>query len=329
MEIGKIPENVLKRSVLKNITHKGGVVQSGASVGADSSELVFTGEKSNTCLATGSPYIFRVPGTESLALYGIINNLAASGAKAEAVWMNLLLPQGTQEAELKQMMRTLDAACGANGIVIAGGHTEVTEAVSRIVLSVTGIGRKLLPEKTFTGTAQAGLDVVMTKWIGMEGTYLLVKKERQQLEKRLPQRFLDEAERFGEALSVAKEAQIAAEQAVCMHDASKGGILGALWELAEGCRTGLEIDMRRIAVRQETVEVCEQLQLNPYLLDAAGSLLVLTPQGHHLVQRLEQEGIPAAVIGQTTASNDRVLLNEDERRFLELPKPDEIYKILT
>ena len=33
------------------------------------------------------------------------------------------------------------------------------------------------------------------------------------------------------------------------------------------------------------------------------------------------------VVGKTTAGNDRVLLNEEERRYLEPPKTDQIYQL--
>ena len=49
---------------------------------------------------------------------------------------------------------------------------------------------------------------------------------------------------------------------------------------------------------------------------------------YDLARILEGTGIPGAVIGKTTGSHDRVVINEEERRFLELPKPDEIYRVL-
>ncbi len=50
--------------------------------------------------------------------------------------------------------------------------------------------------------------------------------------------------------------------------------------------------------------------------------------GYDLVRELENQGIAASVIGKITESNDRVVINGEERRFLENPKADEIYKAL-
>ena len=107
-----------------------------------------------------------------------------------------------------------------------------------------------------------------------------------------------------------------------------GGIFGALWEMAEASGVGLEIDLKKIPIRQETVEVCEFFGVNPYLLISSGCMLMAAQDGNHLVRELEKAGIKATIIGKATAGNDRVLLNEDERRFLEPPKTDELYKVI-
>jgi len=114
---------------------------------------------------------------------------------------------------------------------------------------------------------------------------------------------------------------------VCaMHDASEGGIFAALWEMAEGAGVGLTIDLKKLPIRQETVEVCEYLGVNPYELKSGGCLVMTTEDGVGLVNTLETEGIPAVIVGKITDSNDRIIRNEDEVRYMDRPKQDEIYK---
>ena len=82
---------------------------------------------------------------------------------------------------------------------------------------------------------------------------------------------------------------------VCvMHDASEGGIFASLWELAERAGVGLSIDMKKLPLRQETVEVCEFSGVNPYELLSGGCLVMTTFDGPGLVAALEAEGIPDA-----------------------------------
>ena len=113
-----------------------------------------------------------------------------------------------------------------------------------------------------------------------------------------------------------------------MHDVTEGGIFGAFWEMAEASGIGLEIDLKQIPVRQESIEICEFFGLNPYELISSGSMLIAAPDGYQMVRELKKAGIPAVVVGKATAGNDRILINGEERRFLEPPKQDELYKVL-
>lgn len=129
-------------------------------------------------------------------------------------------------------------------------------------------------------------------------------------------------------ISVVEDGRIAASMgAAAMHDVTEGGIYGALWELAEASRIGLEIDLKAIPIRQETVELCEALGLNPYYLISSGSMLIAIDNGHDLVRELKKNGIHSAVIGKATAGNDRVVVNGEDRAYLERPRTDELYKI--
>lgn len=98
-----------------------------------------------------------------------------------------------------------------------------------------------------------------------------------------------------------------------------GGILSGLWKGRSfwswyGCRS------RRIPIRQETIEVCERLDVDPYKLEAKGSVLIGTAQGDALVRELEAHGIHAAVIGYADSGNDRLLHSGEITRYLERPR---------
>mgnify|MGYP002587276551 CR=1 FL=1 len=78
---------------------------------------------------------------------------------------------------------------------------------------------------------------------------------------------------------------------------------------------------------EEWKEVCEYFNLNPYMLRSGGTLLLACANGARIVEQLKNAGVQAAVIGQTTAGNDRLIRYDDEARFLEPPKMDEYYKV--
>ena len=85
----------------------------------------------------------------------------------------------------------------------------------------------------------------------------------------------------------------------------EGGFLSALWKMAEASQVGLEMDFSKVPIRQETIEICEIFDINPYKLNSEGAVLIGIPAGEALVQELRRMGMMAAVIGQTNAGNDR------------------------
>lgn len=164
-------------------------------------------------------------------------------------------------------------------------------------------------------------DIVVSKWIGLKGTVQLVRKNYERLRERFSQRMLKEAAGFDKYLSVIPEAATAMKSGVCgMHEVSRGGIFEGLWEMAKAAGVGLEADLRKIPVRQETIEICEFFGANPYELLSGGCLLMTAENGNALVEALHREEIPAVIIGRTMKGNDRVLYNEGRKRYLNKPK---------
>ena len=327
MKTGKIPESVLKRSVLRQLHNRRDEVLLGAGVGEDCAALTL--EADEVFVMSTDPITGTGKEMGSLAVITTANDLASSGAEPVGVMLTILLPEESEEALLKEIMRDAEATCEKFHIQILGGHTEVSAAVNRPVISVSGVGKVKKDAMIKTGGARPGMDIVVSKWIGIEGTVILAKERERELLGRYATTFIDRSKDLDAYISVLSEAAVAARSGVsAMHDITEGGIFGALWEMAEASGVGLEIDLKKIPVRQETIEICEFFGLNPYELISGGSMLMAAEDGNQLVHELEKAGIPAAVIGKAMAGNDRVLRNEEERRFLEPPKPDELYRVI-
>ena len=327
MKTGKIPESVLKRSVLRQLHNRRDEVLLGAGVGEDCAALTL--EADEVFVMSTDPITGTGKEMGSLAVITTANDLASSGAEPVGVMLTILLPEESEEALLKEIMRDAEATCEKFHMQILGGHTEVSAAVNRPVISVSGVGKVKKDAMIKTGGARPGMDIVVSKWIGIEGTVILAKERERELRGRYATTFIDRSKDLDAYISVLSEAAVAARSGVsAMHDVTEGGIFGALWEMAEASGVGLEIDLKKIPVRQETIEICEFFGLNPYELISGGSMLTAAEDGNQLVHELEKAGIPAAVIGKAMTGNDRVLRNEEERRFLEPPKPDELYRVI-
>lgn len=328
MKTGKVSETVLKRSVFKQLKTNRKEVLVKAGVGEDCTALKL--EPGEVFVMSIDPITGTVEDIGELSVYITMNDLVTSGAQPVGIMMSILLPEGSREQELKELMQKTEAVCQSLDIQILGGHTEVTTAVTRPVVTVAGVGK--VKEEAFIKTAGAspGQDVIVSKWIGIEGTSIIAKEKEQELRTRFSPSFIETAKRFDTDILIMKEAAAAVRADVsAMHDVTEGGIFGALWEIAEASGVGLEIDLKKIPIRQETIEICEFFDLNPYLLISSGCLLMTADNGYDVVKELEKEGIRGTVIGKVTGGNDRVIRNGEDCRYLERPKPDELYKIYT
>ena len=87
-------------------------------------------------------------------------------------------------------------------IQVMGGHTEVTRAVNQPIISVTGVGKVQEGHLVSTAGAKPGQDILVTKWIGVEGTSIIAKEKEEELRKRFPAAFVETAKGFDRYISV-------------------------------------------------------------------------------------------------------------------------------
>ena len=334
MDSGKVSESVLKRSVLKyvqqnnkSVENKCHLIQE-AKVGADASLFAVSGEDvMGTATAVS---IGRHPLVAVEAMINACNNLICSGVEVFGVQIGLVLPEAMYESELRHVMEAAKVYAAEQNLLILGGHTTASKFVTETIATVTALGTSVISAER--QVLRPGMDVVMSKWIGLQGTAKIAKEQKEVLLQRLPARFIAEAATYDKYMSIVPEARVAWKEGVAeMHDVSGGGIFRALWEVAERAETGIRIDLKKIPVKQETIEVCEVFGLNPYELLAGGALLMVAEDGDVLVEKLAREGISATVIGRLTDDNDRVIVTHgedgEELRYLDRPRTDEIDKI--
>lgn len=326
MREGKLSEPVMKRSVLRQLTSKYSEnIKAGVKTGSDAAVVCADG--TDFAVAVSS-YVLESEKAAYYAVNAAVNKLAAAGVTEEVtISLSILLPEDFEEPNLKKIMCTVDEACTQLHIQVADADVAVSRAVNSPVFQVTAYGAPAGGYVFDKAKVKVGQDIVVTKYIGLEGTAVLSIENEELLLKRYTEAFIHQAQAFVLYASVLGEAAVALRHgATAMHAVGQGGILGALRELAESCDIGLEADMKKIPIKQETVEICEFFGYNPYQLISGGSLLVIAEDGYGLARELEKNGISATVIGKVTDSNDRVILRDDERRFIDLPQMDEIWK---
>lgn len=325
MKIGKLSEAALQRVILEQLSVNRDEVLAGPGIGEDCAALK---------LATGEIFVTStdpITGTENdlgrLAVHVTANDLASAGAQTIGLMVTALFPPTVKESQIRQIISEMNQECEKMSIMVLGGHTEITDAVNRSVLSVTGIGKVREDQLILSSGAKPGQDIILTKYIGMEGTGIIAGEKERELSQWFSKNFIKEAKEFLNEISVVPEGLLAREYVSCMHDVTEGGIYGALWEISKASGVGLEVTIEDIPIRQHTIELCEKYDLNPYQLISSGSMLMTTDRGRELVKRLEQEGIKATIIGHTTDSREKLIYRQGKAANLEAPKQDELYKI--
>lgn len=358
MKSGKVSDTALRRSILKEVqkVNQGTLslmVGGGAGVvpnchvsgGLSRAGEVVMYSAMQTVAGEGLA-------TAYLAAVRAANSLAAKGATPQSASIAITVPESMDERDLRKMHERYCDYLRQHKIKIVGGHTAVSAVVTEPVVSVQMSGVRTtagdtnttdkkeksaeatktesrLHENTVNPDAFFGLDIVMTKTCGLGGTALLAGHFTDELSARYPRRFIERAAEFLSETEANAEAYLAvADGAAYVHAAAEGGVFGALWELAEYAECGLEIDLPAIPILQETVEICEYFDVNPYQLRTEGVFLILSEHGGRLCGALEENGIPAAVIGKTVPGFGRVMQNGEEIRYLEPNRVEEYERVM-
>ncbi|ABR47172.1 AIR synthase related protein domain protein [Alkaliphilus metalliredigens QYMF] len=327
MKIGKVPTEILKEVIFSNIQHRRSEVLVRPSIGEDCAVVDF---EEYVLVMSTDPITGAGKDIGSLAVHISCNDIASNGVAPLGIMLTILAPPNTTKKELALVMEEANRAAASVDVEIIGGHTEITDAVNRMVISSTAIGKQLKKEMTVSSGAQVGDIVLMTKHAGLEGTAIIAGDLEDRLLGKISKETLQRAQDFGKDISVVKEGVLAGRVGVTsMHDVTEGGILGALWEMAEASNLGIKIEADKIPIREETKEICHHLSIDPLRLISSGvmAMTVVPSKLALLMKTLRAEGILVTQIG-TIEVGERVLLKENIREELRPPDVDELYKVI-
>lgn len=324
MNIGKLPNSLLEEIVIDPINNHSvnrKEVLLKPSIGEDCAALNL-GE--NICLLSTDPITGAVADIGKLAVNINTNDIASSGGEPIGLMVTALLPASITEAEISHIITDLYKEAEKVNVAILGGHTEITDAVNKPVLSCTVVGKtnKLIP----SGGAKIGDSVIMTKYAAMEGTSIFASDKRDKL-KGIDSSIIEKAKNLGNSLSVIAEGRIGSELgANAMHDVTEGGILGACWEIADCSGVGIEVYEDKIPVLEETKIICNKLGVDYLRLISSGSMLIVCSNGDEMLSALKKAGIVASIIGKIVEEG-KWFISNGEKTVLGEPTSDELYKV--
>ena len=244
--------------------------------------------------------------TDSIGEYAVIvnaNDIATSGAIPRWMLTTLLFPTGSTPAGIFNILRELNSVCKKFKITLCGGHTEITDAVTRPVIIGMLAGTVEKTDLVDKSSVKEGDAVLITKAVAVEGTSIIAREfESRLIEAGMSEDEINSCKDFLSMLDVLKEAEVAAgtDGISAMHDVTEGGLATALWELSMAGRHKIRVHMENIPVFPQTEKICSLLNIHPLGLIGSGSLLICCRKKSvkNLIANIFKKGVRVTYIGE-------------------------------
>jgi len=325
LPLGKLPIDLLSR-MLDAFGPLPSSVRLGPAIGEDACAIEMAG---GVLIAATDPVTLT---TRDLGRYAVIvnaNDVAVTGVRPTWFLATVLLPVGVTESDVEELFESMHAALVEAGVVLVGGHTEVTSAVNHAVVVGQMLGHAANGRFVSTSGAQPGDVVVQVGPVPIEGAAVLAAEASERLAElpgdvvRAAAVALDDP-----GISVVHAALAATALGVtAMHDPTEGGLAAGLHELARASGVGIRVDRSRVRWFEPGVAVCRALRADPWATLASGSLLATFPprQSGRALTELTALGHEAAAIGVVVVGRG---VRDTTGVLITWPDRDEVARVL-
>jgi hydrogenase expression/formation protein HypE len=335
-KIGKIDLDTFNSFLLQRLGKKDESVLVPPQMGVDAAVIDIGDGK---VLIIAEDPIFAVPGQpwEMFGWYTVhigASDVAVMGVRPQYMTYSLLMPPETKDDDFKTIVDSIHRAALQLGIAIVGGHTGYYPGFAAptiggvTVFAVAEKGKYVTP-----AGAKPGDDVMLTKGPAIETAGILAVLREKELLAKYPISLIEKAKSLCKDMTVVKDCALAMQAGgvSAMHDATEGGVIGGLFEIASASRVGMEIDEHLFVYPPEVKMVCDAFRIDPVAAIAEGSLLITArpDSSAKILQKLKAEGIDASVIGKVTQdTSTRTMKRLDGRVVpLEIPKQDPFWPV--
>jgi hydrogenase expression/formation protein HypE len=218
------------------------------------------------------PLFFPGGNIGELAVYGTINDLAVGGAEPKYLSASFILEEGLPLELLASIVNAMSAAAKRAGVSIVTGDTKVVERGSgdQVFINTSGIGCVPQGLQLSASLVKPGDHILLSGPLGDHGITILSQREGLEVDGDLRS---DAAPLH----SLAQAVLHASPNARCMRDLTRGGLSSALNEIAGSARVGMEIEERKVPVRETVRGACELFGLDPLYVANEGKLIAIVP----------------------------------------------------
>jgi hydrogenase expression/formation protein HypE len=332
--IGKFPLDLIEKIVYSRLGAQRSEILVGPGHGRDNAVIRLG---SNQVLVVTADPLSMIPalGVQDSAWLSVnllASDLSTCGFPPQFMIVNLSLPPSMSDNEFEEYWSAFHDECKKLGIAILGGHTGRYVGCDYTIIG-GGVMMTLAPENQYLSSnmSKPGDLLIMTKGVAIAATGILARVFPETIEKAYGSAFLKRAQSYFHQFSVVEDALTAAsaglrdEGVTAMHDVTEGGLLGALYEMSEAAKIGLEIELSDVIVTEEAKLVCDLFNVDPYSTLSEGTLIisVKSEKAQKVLQALKLKRIKSEVIGKVTDLRDgRWIKRNGVREALKKPSVD-------
>jgi hydrogenase maturation factor len=311
MRFGKPNAQYMSQTVYRLKGKRRSEVLSGPQQGLDVS-IVRLG-KGKVMVATSDPlsYIPQVGPEASawLSIHLLASDLTTTGFSPEYGLFDFNLPPALGESQFAIFWKAFHDECRKLGISIVGGHTGRYPGIDYSVIG-GGVLVAIGSEKKYltSSMANSGDEVILTKGAAIETTAVLTRTFPRTVKKALGPKLFALAWNYLGKTSTVKDALTASSIGVrrdgvtAMHDATEGGVIAGLIELASASDLGMIVNLESIPVSEESRTLCLHFRIDPMISLSEGSLIIASrpAKTDKILSKLSSAGIPSLVVGKLT-----------------------------
>jgi len=165
---------------------------------------------------------------------------------------------------------------------------------------------------------------------GLSGAFEIAKARENELMKRFPSWLLERLKNPYPDEKKENEVKELLKDADFFIECGEGGVMTGLWDLSKALNKGFEIDIMKIPIRQEVVEISEFFHIDPYRLQSFGTFILAGDDPIALMEKAKHAGLDSEIIGKIIDGKDKILYfdTDSELRYLDRPRRDELYKVI-
>lgn len=338
MELGKPKRRLLASTVWRLTGARSSEVISGPSAGVDVSVLRVGSDE--VMLANCDP-ISLLPSigpadSAKMSVYEVSSDVSTTGHSPRFAMFDLNLPPTLTDRSLTEYWKSINSACLELGVTIVGGHTGRFEGCDySIVGSATMWATSGTGDYVTSDMAKSGDDLIITKGAGFGATAVLAHAFPKTVRKALGHKLFDEARKYFPNANTVKDAVTAASIGIrhrgvsAMHDATEGGVVAAIIEMAEASRLGGTVAIDDIPISEETRQISRLFRIDPLVSLGEGSLVIACKQhkSRAVIEKLRTKNIPANIVGRLTSKSRAIYgVNQKGRVKIRYPSSDPYWK---